>query len=76
MNITRWMLKEKNLPQSFWGEAVKTACYVVNRNSTNKLTNVLELVYKKRLIMSNILEYFVHRVSNTFHIKRGIRPSL
>ncbi|PNX70434.1 equilibrative nucleoside transporter 3-like protein, partial [Trifolium pratense] len=45
MEMTRCMLKEKNLPKSFWGEAVTTACYVLNRCPTNCLDKVLEVVW-------------------------------
>ena len=31
MNIARTMIIESNLPQSFWAEAVNTACHVTNK---------------------------------------------
>ena len=31
------MLKEKNLPQELWGEAVNMAVYLLNRSSTRSL---------------------------------------
>ena len=31
VNIIRTMIIESNLPQSFWAEAVNTACHVTNR---------------------------------------------
>ena len=31
MNMVRSMLKGKNLPKEFWGEAVSTATYILNR---------------------------------------------
>lgn len=37
MNMVRSMLKSKGLPNSFWGEAVVTATYVLNRCPTLKL---------------------------------------
>jgi hypothetical protein len=45
MNMTRCMLKEKQLPHNFWGEAVFTACYVLNRSPTKKLTKVPEAIW-------------------------------
>jgi hypothetical protein len=45
MNMTRCMLKEKKLPHSFWGEAVSTACYVLNRSPTKKLNKVPEAIW-------------------------------
>jgi transposase InsO family protein len=45
MNMTRCMLKEKNLPHNFWGEAVSTACYVLNRSPTKKLNKVPEAIW-------------------------------
>ncbi|CAJ2628653.1 unnamed protein product [Trifolium pratense] len=44
MKMTRCMLKEKKLPKSFWGEAVTTACYVLNRSATKCLDKVPEAV--------------------------------
>jgi len=37
LNMTRCMLRGKNLPHYFWGEAVSTATYVSNRCPTKKL---------------------------------------
>ncbi|GAU48263.1 hypothetical protein TSUD_405090 [Trifolium subterraneum] len=37
MDMARCMVKHKNLPKSFWGEAVATAVYVLNRCPTKKL---------------------------------------
>ncbi|MCI73589.1 retrovirus-related pol polyprotein from transposon tnt 1-94, partial [Trifolium medium] len=34
------MLKGKHLPKELWGEAVNTACYVLNRCPTKRLNNV------------------------------------
>ncbi|MCH79927.1 copia-type polyprotein [Trifolium medium] len=45
MNMTRYMLKQKGLPHSFWGEAVVTACYVLNRSPTKKLDKVPEAIW-------------------------------
>jgi hypothetical protein len=45
MNMTRCMLKEKELPHSFWGEAVVTACYVLNKCPTKKLNQVPEAIW-------------------------------
>jgi hypothetical protein len=45
MDMTRCMLKEKKLPASFWGEAVTTACYVLNRCPTKKLDKVPEAIW-------------------------------
>jgi hypothetical protein len=45
MNMTRCMLKEKGLPHSFWGEAVATACYILNRSPTKKLHKVPEAIW-------------------------------
>ena len=35
--MARTMLKEHNLPTHFWGDAVNTACYVLNRVSVRPL---------------------------------------
>jgi hypothetical protein len=37
LNMTRSMLKQKNLPHKFWGEAVTTAAYILNKCPTKKL---------------------------------------
>ncbi|KAK2440889.1 putative mitochondrial protein [Trifolium repens] len=47
MNMTRCMLKEKQLPHSFWGEAVVTACYVLNRCPTKQLNQVPEAIWSR-----------------------------
>ncbi|MCH85090.1 copia-type polyprotein, partial [Trifolium medium] len=40
MNMVRCMLKGKHLPKELWGEAVNTACYVLNRCLTKRLNGV------------------------------------
>ncbi|CAJ2665360.1 unnamed protein product [Trifolium pratense] len=45
MNMTRCMLREKNLPHSFWGEAVVTASYVLNRCPTKQMDKVPEAIW-------------------------------
>ncbi|MCI20774.1 retrovirus-related pol polyprotein from transposon tnt 1-94 [Trifolium medium] len=40
MNMVRCMLKGKHLPKELWGEAVNTACYVLNRCPTKRLNDV------------------------------------
>ena len=37
LDMTRAMLKNKNLPKVFWGEAVSTAVYLLNRSPTKSL---------------------------------------
>ena len=37
LNMTRSMLKQKNLPHKFWGEAVTTTAYILNKCPTKKL---------------------------------------
>ena len=37
LNMTRSRLKQKNLPHKFWGEAVTTATYILNKCPTKKL---------------------------------------
>lgn len=46
VEMARSMLKQKHLPSSFWGEAVCTAAYVLNRCPTKSLNGkVLEEVW-------------------------------
>lgn len=40
MNMTRSMLKSKNLPKFLWGEAVSTAVYILNRCPTKRLDGI------------------------------------
>ena len=40
MNMVRSMLKGKNLPKEFWGEAVSTATYILNKCPTKKLEGI------------------------------------
>ena len=35
--MTRTMLCENNLPKYFWGEAINTACYVINKVTIRSL---------------------------------------
>ena len=37
LDMTRAMLKNKDLPKVFWGEAVSTAVYLLNRAPTKSL---------------------------------------
>lgn len=49
LNMARSMLKEKELPQSLWGEAVSTATYVLNRCPTKRLkSQVPEEIWSSR----------------------------
>ncbi|RDX74739.1 hypothetical protein CR513_45469, partial [Mucuna pruriens] len=40
MNMARCMLKDKNMPKQFWGEAISTVAYILNRSPTKSLNNV------------------------------------
>jgi transposase InsO family protein len=39
LDMARSMLKQKNMPHMFWGEAVSTATYILNKCPTKKLKN-------------------------------------
>src|SRR3954463_10100414 len=53
------MLKQKNLPKSFWGEAVSTAVYILNRCPTKNLKNkVPEEVWSSKLPSVSHLKMF------------------
>ena len=39
VNISRTMIIESNLPQSFWAEAINTTCHVTNRCLIRSLLN-------------------------------------
>ena len=39
VEMTRSMLKAKNLPNMFWGEAIATAVYLLNFSSTKVVMN-------------------------------------
>ena len=43
LDMVRSMLKEKKLPHNLWGEAVATACYVLNRCPTKKLKEIVPI---------------------------------
>ncbi|GJR90304.1 zinc finger, CCHC-type containing protein [Tanacetum coccineum] len=53
MEMVNSMLSFSGLSEGFWGEAMLTACYLLNRvpNKRNKTTSY-ELWYKKRLNLS------------------------
>ncbi|KAG7583636.1 Ribonuclease H-like superfamily [Arabidopsis suecica] len=42
MEVARAMLFEKHMPKRFWGDAVLTSCYLINRIPTRDLRNKLE----------------------------------
>ena len=42
LNMARSMIKQKSLPHKFWGEAVTTAAYILNKCPTKKLKMVPE----------------------------------
>ncbi|KAK2439455.1 putative mitochondrial protein [Trifolium repens] len=42
LNMARSMIKQKSLPHNFWGEAVTTAAYILNKCPTKKLKMVPE----------------------------------
>ena len=42
MNMVRSVLKGKNLPKEFWGEAVSTATYILNKCPTNNLEVIIQ----------------------------------
>ena len=46
MDKVRAMLKEKNLPNSFWGEAVLYANFILNRSPKKKLKKTPYEIYK------------------------------
>ncbi|PNX74518.1 copia-type reverse transcriptase-like protein, partial [Trifolium pratense] len=48
LDMARSMLKQKNLPHKFWGEAVTTAAYILNKCLTKKLKTVPEEAWSGR----------------------------
>ena len=45
LDITRSMLKMKEMPNTFWGETVRTAAYISNRCPTKKLDQIPEEIW-------------------------------
>ena len=43
LNMARSLIKEKDLPQRFWGEAVATSVYILNRCPTRRLEGKVPL---------------------------------
>ena len=41
LNMVRCMLKQKNLPYNFWGEAAMTSTHVLNRCRTKRLNSMV-----------------------------------
>lgn len=37
LNKVRCFLKNSNLPKKFWGEAVSTACYLINKSPSSTI---------------------------------------
>jgi hypothetical protein len=64
MNLTivenvRCMLKMEKLPKQFWGEAVRTACYLINRSSSVPLKfEIPERVWSKKNVSYSHLRVF------------------
>jgi len=49
LDMARSMLKEKKLPNEFWGEAVNTAAYIINKCPTKKMKDkVPEEIWSRR----------------------------
>ena len=47
--MARTMLCENNLPKYFWGKAINTACYVINRETIRSLLSKTPYeLYKRR----------------------------
>lgn len=40
MEMARSMVYEKNVPKSYWAEAISTACYLINRCPTKALKDI------------------------------------
>ena len=65
VNIARTMIIESNLPQSFWAEAINTACHVNNRCLIRSLLNKTpyELLNNRKPMLSYLrafgCKYFV-----------------
>jgi len=45
LDMTRSMLKIKKMPNTFWGEVVRTTTYILNRCPTKKLYQILEEIW-------------------------------
>ena len=57
--MARTMLCENNLPKYFWGEAIKTSCYVINRVSIRPMLSKTPYeLYKGRKPNISHLEKF------------------
>ena len=71
----RCMLRMANLPKSFWGEAVVTTCYIINRSPSVPLNfDILERVWIGKDISYSYLKVFGCR---TFvHVPKEQRSNL
>lgn len=59
LNKVRCMLLSFGLPKLFWGEAVKTAAYLVNRTPTSALNyDIPESVWSRNLVDYSYLKFF------------------
>jgi len=45
LDMTKSMLKMKKMPNTFWGEAVRTATYILNKCPTKKLNQIPEEIW-------------------------------
>ena len=60
--MTRSMLNMKKMPNTFWGEAVRTAAYILNRYPTKKLDQIPEEIWTgcKQSATHYICTMFIH----------------
>lgn len=71
----RCMLSQSKLPKSFWGEAVQTACYLINRSPSSALDGeVPEKVWTGKNIRYDYLRIFGCRAF--VHVPKDERTKL
>ena len=72
LNMCKSILKQKQLPKSFWGETIATATYLLNRCPTKRLhKKVPEEVRSGRNKWSTILRCLVAYATSIFQVLRG-----
>ncbi|KAG7556886.1 Integrase catalytic core [Arabidopsis suecica] len=77
MEVSRAMLFQKHMPKRFWGDAVMTACYLINRTPTRDLRNKLEPKSTKCVFIGYSTTQKGYKcfdpVNNRYHVSRDVK---
>ena len=75
----RCLLKMEKLPKVFWGEAIRTACYLVNRSPSVPLEfDIPEKLWTGKDVVYNHLKVFGCKLTTTNNgiLDEKVRPQM